>query len=79
MAQALADVLADRFDEPPEVRIIKSFVRQTYQQPVEVKIQPNQIIIMVKSSALAGTLRPQLHELKQLCNTDKRIMLRIVG
>lgn len=66
-----------RFAEPPEVRIIKAFVEKEYQQLASVVVQPSQIIILVKSAALAGTLRMRLPELKERCQTDKRLVLRI--
>jgi len=77
MADAIGDILPDRFDEPPEVSIIKDFIRKEYRQPSTVLVQPNQIVITVQSAALAGTLRMRLPELKELCRTDKRLMLRI--
>ena len=67
----------DRYNEPSEVRIIKGFMRDNYQQESLVTVQPSQIIIQVESSALAGTLRPRLHELQALCQTEKRLTIRI--
>lgn len=66
-----------RYEEPPEVRIIKAFVLDTFQQPVAVAVQPTQITIQVKSAALAGALRVHLHELQELCHTEKRLVIRI--
>ncbi len=77
---SLADILAKKqFEEPAEVQIIKEFVRETYASEVGVTIQPKQIIITTRSAALAGTLRMQLHTLTELCNTDKKLILRIGG
>ncbi|HTE22381.1 MAG TPA: hypothetical protein VK674_05060 [Candidatus Limnocylindria bacterium] len=78
MADALGDLLPrDRYDQPPEVQVIKDFVMEKYQQPVEVVVQPRQIIIQVKSAALAGALRMHLHELQEQCNTERRLSIRI--
>lgn len=78
MTNAIGDLLPQgRFEEPPEVRIIKDFVSARFQQPAKVAIQPAQIIIQVKSAALAGALRSHLHELQELCQTDKRLVIRI--
>jgi hypothetical protein len=65
------------FDQPPEVQIIKDFVRDNYQQTVQVTVKPAQIIIGVKGAALAGALRVRLHELQELCQTQKRLVIRI--
>jgi hypothetical protein len=78
MTDSIADLLpTGRFKQPPEVQIIKDFVQKQFQQPVQVTIQPALIIIQVKSAALAGALRPQLHQLQDLCQTDKRLIIRI--
>ncbi len=77
MADTLANILGGRFDEPPEVRIIKDFVREHYKQSVAVTVKPSQIIIEVRGAALAGALRARLHELQGLANTKKRLVLRI--
>lgn len=78
MADQLKDLLSRRqFEEPPEVQIIKEFIDRKYHQPAAVTVQPNQIIIQVKGAALAGALRTHLYELAKLCQTDKRLVLRI--
>lgn len=78
MAESLADLLRKRDnEEPPEVGIIKNFVRKRFDADAAVTVQPRQIIINVKGSSLAGALRMQLHELKRLCDTEKRLIIRI--
>ena len=78
MSNALGDLQPrDRFEEPPEVQIIKKFMEQNYRQEVGVSVQPGHIIIHVQGAALAGTLRMRLHELKELCQTDKRLIIRM--
>jgi hypothetical protein len=67
----------EKFEEPAEVRVIKAFVLENYQQTPEVTLRPNQIVIQVKSAALAGALRMRLHELAELCETEKKLILRI--
>lgn len=74
----LGDILAGRhIDEPAEVQIIKRFVREQFKTSTTVTIQPQQIIINVRGAALAGALRPRLPEIKRLCATEKRLVLRI--
>lgn len=78
MAQKLADILADRFDdEPPEVKVIKQYVQDNLDFAVAVAIRDQLIIITTRSSALAGALRPHLYKIKQISGTDKRLTIRI--
>ncbi len=74
----IADILAKKnFDEPPEVGIIKEFVRESFKSNVSVLIREKQIIITTSSAALAGTLRMHTHTMSKLCGTDKRLVFRI--
>lgn len=78
MTNSLADILKDRQpQEPPEISIIKNFVREEFQADCTVLMQVQQIIIQVRSAALAGALRPHLYSLKEVCDTDKRLVIRI--
>jgi hypothetical protein len=75
---SIADILGKKsYGEPPEIKLIKDFVRQNFQSTVSVTIQPTQIIITTPSSALAGTLRMHGHKIAELCETDKRLVFRI--
>lgn len=79
MANSLQELLQNKnFDEPPEIKIIKDFLRTHYNSDCDVTVQPQLIVIAVKGAGLAGALRVRLHDLKTLCNTDKRLMIRIV-
>jgi len=78
MSHALSDILGDRFDpEPPEIVVIKKYVKDNFSQTVAVAVRDRQLIITTQSSALAGALRPHLYKLKQLCSTDKQLLVRI--
>lgn len=78
MAEDIASILGSRnFEEPEEVRVIKNFVRQKFKSDAAVAIRERQIIITVKGAALAGTLRMHAYELKKLCQTEKRLVIRI--
>ncbi len=80
MTDSIGDLLPKkRLARPPELEIIKKFVNENYQIEPVVTVKPTQIIIAVPSAALAGTLRMQLHELQDLCQTDKRLVIRIAG
>lgn len=74
----LADILQRKnFDEPPEVRAIKDYVRRYYDTDVKVTLQPHAIVVSARSAALIGSLRMNLPKLQTAAGTDKRIMLRI--
>lgn len=78
MADSLADILGrDRFEQPPEVKIIKDYVNQHFQVTCEISVNSRQIIIIVKGASLAGALRVKLYELQALCQTQKRLVIRI--
>ncbi len=78
MTDAIRDILRKRkYAEPPEVKIIKDFVQAKFQTTPSVTMQERQLVIGVPSSAMAGALRMHLHELSQLCQTDKRLVIRI--
>jgi hypothetical protein len=78
MTDSLADLLKKRqHNEPPEISVIKQFLNDRFQATGTITIRDKQIIIGVSSAALAGTLRMHLHELQELCKTDKRLVIRI--
>lgn len=77
MTDSIADLLRKRdFEEPPEVRIIKQFIRERFDADASVLVQQRQIIIGVEGSSLAGALRMHLHQLQRLCATEKRLIIR---
>lgn len=75
----LQNILARRARpaEPPEMIIIKEFMEQRFATTPVVAMNQREIIIGVKSSALAGALRPYLLDLQRLCDTDRRLIIRI--
>jgi hypothetical protein len=78
MTDSIGDLLQNRrIEEPPEIKIIQEFVESKYHITPQVMVNQQQIVIGVKSAALAGTLRPQLPQIKDLCQTDKRLVIRI--
>jgi hypothetical protein len=80
MTDSLGDLLLNKsFDEPPEIQIIKEFVKEKYNVEPIVSVRQRDILIEVSSAALAGTLRMQLHKLQALCQTEKRLVIRIIG
>lgn len=78
MSDVIGDLLPKgRYEEPPEVRLIKDYVLSKYKITPKVTVQPNQIIISVPSAALAGTLRFQTAQIQEECNLTQRLLIRI--
>ena len=78
MTNAIGDLLPrHQYREPPEVRIIKDFVQNKFQQSVSVTVQTNTILIHLKSAALAGALRLELHQLQSRLDSKKRLIIRL--
>lgn len=78
MTNSMADILGKRrFDEPPEIGIIKTYVRKHLKTEVTVTVQERQIIIAVPSGAHASALRPHLYKLATENNIKKRLVIRI--
>jgi len=78
MSQSLQDLLKNRsFDEPPEIAVVKQFVETKFKQTPVVTVSQTQIIIGVKSSALAGALRPLLPQLEELLPEKRQLRIRI--
>lgn len=70
-------LLGKDFDEPPEALAIKKYVRQTFGKDVSVMIREKDIVVIVKSAALANTLRLNSAEIKRRCQLTKRLSFRI--
>lgn len=78
MSDKLGDLLSkSKFSEPSEIKVIKSFVEENFKSTPLVTIQQTQIVIGVSNAALAGALRVHLHTLQELCQTKKRLVIRI--
>lgn len=78
MSESLAALLSRREPmEAPEIKIIQDFVNERFNIVPKVSIAPKSIVIGVKSSSLAGALRPLLPQITEACDTDKRLLIRI--
>lgn len=78
MPQLLGDMLSKRdYSEPPEVKLIKDFVKSELNFEVNVSIKANALIVHVPSAGAAGALRPKVFQLQKLVEGEKRIVVRI--
>lgn len=65
-------------DEPAEIRLVKEYVRENFRENVHVAVRKRDIMVTVRSSALAGTLRARGSEiLRTIGVDDKRLVFRI--
>lgn len=63
--------------EPKEIQLIKQYIDTQFGAPANVALRGNTIVITIQSAALANALRFHITKLKEVCGTQKRIMLRI--
>ena len=76
--QRLSDIMGNRdFGVPSEVTEIKAYVQRFFSVDVAVAVQERAIVITTRSAALAGSLRPHLHKIQKILNTDKKVIIRI--
>lgn len=76
--QSLFDIMGNKdFGVPPEVAEIKQYVSRHFNTEVGITVQERAIIITTRSAALAGSLRPHLHKIAKVINTDKKLIIRI--
>lgn len=79
MTESMGDILAKRKipKEPPEFQQIRQFVLKRFNSTVSLKNHDHSIIIKVDNASLAGALRMELHVLQELCQTNKKLVIRI--
>lgn len=77
MTQSLGDILANKWDEPPEIAAIKAYAQRHFKSRVGVVVGDKQIVIQAPNAALAASLRMQIHDLQKNLGTDKRLVIRI--
>jgi hypothetical protein len=77
MTQSLSDLLANKWDEPPEIAIIKSYVKRHFKTEVGVTLHDTRIVINAPGAALAATLRMHIRDIQQELKTDKKLLIKI--
>lgn len=78
MTQHLGDLLSNKaFQEPPEIKQIKDFVKAELNIEPRVSISQNLLIVRVPGAAAAGVLRTKLPALQAQLATKQRIVIRI--
>ncbi len=77
MTKSLTDILADKWDEPDEIKVIKDYVLQKFDEPVAISIHPKQITIHAPNASAAAALRLHIYDLQKLVKSAKKIVIRI--
>jgi hypothetical protein len=73
----LSTILSTRdFTEPPEIKLIKDYVKSEFKSEVNVTIREKVIVIHAPDAALATTLRLHGPRIKKLLNTNKRLVFQ---
>ena len=73
----LGTILSTRdFAEPPEIRLVKDYVKTEFNSEVSVTIREKVIIIHAPDAALSATLRLHGPRIKKLLDTNKRLVFQ---
>ena len=76
---SLFDILGSKdFELPKEVEAIKKYIRDEFNQEVEVMVREKDIVISGRGAAFINTLRLRGPTIKRAAKTDKRLTFRIV-
>jgi hypothetical protein len=73
----LGDILAKKSlpHEPAEFPAIRRFVQDNFDVSPRLQLRENSIIISVPGSAVAGSLRFQLHDLQDQIDTERQLVI----
>lgn len=75
---SLQDILGKKsFVTPDEISTVKSYILRRYESPCRVKLERDNLILMVEGSALAATIRLEQNQLIEACGLKKRLVIRI--
>ena len=77
MGSDIGEILGKRASpEPTEFAIIRKFIQEKFDETPKLQIVGSVIIISVPGSALAGTLRFHMEELKQLLPEKTNLVVK---
>ena len=76
--ESLQDIIGSRdFTPPTEIEMIQNYIKRRYKSACRVQVRKNDIVIGVRNSALAGTLRMEQQRLIEECKLTKKLIIRI--
>jgi len=72
----LQDLLSQKkYSEPPELKLLKDYIKEQFDSEVTIKSDNNNIIITAPNSALASRLHSDSLKLQDISKTDKKIKI----
>lgn len=80
MADSLFNILSDKdFDQPQQLVAIKGYVQRHWGQEIQAKMSNKNVVITVKSAALASTIRMHIPAIQKECDIDGKLIIKIRG
>lgn len=76
--ESINSVLSNRdFKEPEEISRLKDYISKKYDADSQIKISQKGLVIMVRNSSLANTLRLSLPEIQKQLKIEQKLFIRI--
>lgn len=74
----MQDILGQKnFTVPDEISAVKKYVLRRYKSTCRVKLERDNLVLSVRESALASTIRLEQNQLIEACGLKKRLVIRI--
>lgn len=74
----MQSILGSRdFTPPSEVELIQQYVLRRYKAKCKVIVNSDNVVVVVRGSSLAGTLRLEQQRLIEECGLNKRLVVRL--
>lgn len=78
MTDSIQTILGgQKWAPPPVLQAIKDYVKAHFDSEVQVGLRDKDILIIAPNSALAGTLRLHMEDIKAAVKTDKKLVIRL--
>lgn len=76
---SLQSILGQRdFTPPNEIEVIQNYVFRRYKSKCKVVVNQDHIALIVRGSALAGTLKLEQQRLIEECGLTKKLVIRLI-
>ncbi|HEU5005042.1 MAG TPA: hypothetical protein VFT49_03080 [Candidatus Saccharimonadales bacterium] len=74
---SLQNIMANHhFEAPDEAKALKDYLLRKYNTEGRIKVDDNNVILSVPSSALAATLQLERDKVARECGIKKRLVIR---
>lgn len=77
---SIKDILVKRnFDKPDTIEAVLSYISVNFNSTAQVKITNDSLIIIVRNSSLASSIRLRQRDIVETCQTEKlKLVIRTV-